>query len=153
MLRAHKRGMFKRQWDVEGDSGPLTTITGGRKESCEFELAGAGYRVERDGSKKFTLHGPQGRVAAAERDTGREWTVRASSGNVKLVRTSMWRSRLEIRQRGSAQGVIRHDGGFKRTYTAEIPADVPSPVAVFTLYLALVLFERAAATAAAASGG
>jgi hypothetical protein len=48
------------------------------------------------------------------------------------------------------QGDIRQDGAFKRTYTADIPEDVPLPLAVFTLYVFLVIVERQAAAAAAA---
>jgi hypothetical protein len=65
MLRARRRGVFKRD-----------------------SLSGTGYRIERDGRKRFVLHGPDGQVAIAERQTGREWTVRAATGNLTLVKPS-----------------------------------------------------------------
>jgi hypothetical protein len=151
MLRARRRGIFKREYEITSDGGAATSLLGGRRESCEFSLSGTDFRIERDGRKRFLLHGPDGRIATAERQTGREWTVRADSGNLKLMKPSIWRSRWEVQQRGSRKGEIRQDGAFKQTYTAGIPADVPLPVAVFTLYVVLVIFERAAA--AAASGG
>jgi hypothetical protein len=143
--------MFKREYEITSDGEAVTSLLGGRRESCEFSLDGTGFRIERDGGKRFLLHGPDGRLATAERQTGREWAVRASTGNLKLVKPSFWRSGWEVRQRGSGKGGIRHDGAFKKTYTADLPADVPPPVAVFALYVVLVIFERAAA--AAASGG
>jgi hypothetical protein len=150
MLRARKRGIFKRRYEVESGDGPLTTLAGGRREGCTFELGGGAYRIEREGRKRFLLFGPEGRIATADRDTGREWTLKSQAGNLKLAKPSFWRSHWEIRRRGSAKGTIRHEGVFSSTYTAEVPADVPLPVAVFTLYVVLVFFERAAASAAAA---
>jgi hypothetical protein len=153
MLRARRRGIFKREYDLSSADEMITTLTGGRRESCVFSLSGTEYRIERDDRKRFLLHGPDGRVAAAERQTGREWSVRADTGNLKLVKPSMWRSGWEVQQRGTAKGGIRHDGTFKSTYTADVPTDVPLPVAVFAFYVVLVLFERAASAAAASSGG
>jgi hypothetical protein len=151
MLRARRRGVFRREYEVESDGGPVTTLAGARREGCEFTLDGGGYRVERDGRKRFVLHGPGGRVASAERTTRREWAVRSQTGNVKLVKPSMWRSVWEIHQRGSARGTIRHDGVFSRSFLADVPSDVPMPVRVFALYVVLVNYEREANAAAAAS--
>lgn len=134
--------MFRREYDIESDGGPVTTLSGARREGCAFTLDGAGYRVERDGRKRFLLHGPGGRTATAERATGREWMVRAQTGNLKLLKPSMWRSVWEVHQRGSARGNIRHDGVFSRSFVADMPADVPMPVRVFALYVMLVHFER-----------
>lgn len=144
--------MFRREYEIESDGGPVTTLNGARREGCAFTLNGAEYRVERDGRKRFVLHGPEGRAATAERATRREWTVRAESGNVKLVKPSMWRSGWEVHQRGSARGTVRHDGMFSRSFAADVPSDVPMPVRVFALYVVLVNYEREANAAAAASG-
>ena len=151
MLRARRRGLFRREYDIESDAGPLTTLAGARREGCEFTLDGAGYRIERETRKRFTLHGPGDRVATAERNTGREWAVQAASGSLKLVKPSMWRSVWEVHQNGSARGSVNREGAFSRTVVADVPADVPSPVAVLTLYVALVNYEREANAAAAAS--
>jgi hypothetical protein len=148
MLRARRRGILKRVYEITSNGEAATSLLGGRRESCEFSLSGTGFRIERDGRKRFLLHGPDGRLATAERETGREWTVRAATGNVTLVKPSIWRSGWEVRQRGSRKGDIRSEGVFRTTYTADIPADVPLPVAVFTLYVILVVFERAAAASA-----
>lgn len=144
--------MFRREYELESDGGPVTTVTGARREGCEFTLDGGAYRVERDSRKRFMLHGPGGRVATAERMTRREWAVRAESGNVKLVKPSMWRSGWEVHQRGSARGTIRHEGLFSRSVAAQLPSDVPMPVRVFALYVVLVTYEREANAAAASSG-
>src|SRR5689334_17693665 len=149
MLRARRRGFLKREYEIFADGSPVTVLAGARREGCEFSLSGTGYRIERDGRKRFLLHGPDGRVAIAERRTGREWGLQAVSGNLTLARPSMWRSGWEIR--GTTTGAIRHEGAFSRTYSADMPPDVPLPVAVFALYVVLVIIERQAAAAAAAS--
>ena len=151
MLRARRRGVFRREYEVESDGGAVTTLAGARREGCEFTLDGGGYRVERDGRKRFVLDGPGGRVATADRATSREWAIRSQSGNAKLVRPSMWRPGWEIHQRGSARGTIRHEGVFSRSFVADLPSDVPMPVRVFARYVVLVNYERAANAAAAGS--
>src|SRR5262245_57930288 len=122
MLRARRRGIFKREYDLFADGEQVTSLTGGRRESCEFSLAGNGYRIERADRRRFRLMGPNGQEAVAERQTGREWRIRANTGNLALVKPSIWRSGWEIRQRGTTRGEIRHDGAFKRTYSAGVPA-------------------------------
>ena len=148
-MRARKQGMFRREYEVESDHGPVTTLAGSRREGCAFTLDGVGYRIERDGRKRFLLHGPDGRLATADRDTGREWALKAGSTHLKLVRPSMWRPVWEVRQRGSARGTIRPDGWFSRGYTADVPTDLPLPVRLLALYVALVDYERQASAAAA----
>jgi hypothetical protein len=151
MLRAQRRGVFKREYEIYSAGQLVTELTGRRREGCEFFLSGTGYRIERDGRKRFVLHGPEGRLSTAERQTGREWAVRTETGNLTLVKPSIWRSGWEVQRGGVPQGDIRPDGAFKRTYTADVPEDVPLPVAVFALYVVLVILERQAAAAAAAS--
>ncbi len=151
-MRARRRGIFRRDYEVFADGEQVTALVGGRRETSEFSLAGNDYRIERVDRRRFRLIGPEGRVAVAERQSGREWTVRADSGNLKLTKPSVWRSSWDIQQRGTTRGEIRHDGAFKRTYSAGVPADVPLPVAVFALYVVLVIFERQAAAAASAGG-
>jgi hypothetical protein len=147
MLRARRRGVFKREYEVFSASEVITMLPLRRRESSEFSLAGTNYRIERDGRKRFLLSGPDGQLATAEQRAGREWAV---TGNLSLVKPSVWRSGWEIRRGGVSQGDIRHDGAFSRTYTADVPEDIPLPVAVFLFYVILVIFERQAAAAAAA---
>jgi len=148
MLRAQRRGFLKREYEVSADGAPVTVLVGARREGGGFSLASGSFRVERDGRKCFVLHGPDGRVAVAERQSGREWQVQAASGNLTLAKPSVWRSGWEIR--GTTAGAIRHEGGFRRTYSADVPADVPLPVAVFAFYVVLLLIERQTAAASAA---
>jgi hypothetical protein len=152
MLRARRRGIFKREYDILFDGEQVTSLVGRRRESCDFSLGGNGYRIERVDRRRFRLLGPTGQEATAERQTSREWRIHAGTGNLTLTKPSLWRSGWEIHQRGTTRGEIHHDGAFKRTFSAGVPTDVPLPVGVFTLYVVLVIFERQAAAAAAAAG-
>jgi hypothetical protein len=153
MLRARRRGVFKREYEITSDDTPVTTVTGTRREGCVFTIDGTEYRVERDNRRRFVLHDGGRQIGAADRPVRREWTIKGLDTHMKLVKPSMWRSAWEIQQRGSARGTIKHDGMFSRAFIAEMPADVPAPLGVFALYVALVNFEREANAAAANSGG
>ncbi|MFI7677855.1 hypothetical protein [Actinophytocola sp. NPDC049390] len=149
MLRARRRGFFRRAYEITSDDVAVTTIDGARREGCTFTVDGVEYRVERDTRRRFVLHGPDRGLATADRATGREWTVKGMDAHMKLVRPSLWRSRWEIHQRGSARGTVAHEGMFGRAFAAEVPADVPVPLGVFAFYIVLLQFERAANAAAA----
>ncbi|MGB3438781.1 MAG: hypothetical protein WBA97_08515 [Actinophytocola sp.] len=151
MLRARRHGVFRREYEIESDGGSVTTLAGARREGCGFTLAGAEYRIERDGRKRFVLHGPDGRAATADRATHREWAIRAATGDLTLVKPSIWRSAWEVHQRGSARGTIKHDGMFHRSFAADVPSDVPMPVRLFAFYVVLIDYERNANAAAASS--
>jgi len=140
---------MRREYEMSADGAPLAVLAGTRREGCEFTLSGTGFRIERDGRKRFLLHGPDGRVAVADRTTGREWRVQATSGDLTLAKPSLWRSDWEVR--GTTTGTIRRERWFKPVYQADVPADVPLPVGVFAFYVVLMILERQAAVAAAAS--
>jgi hypothetical protein len=150
MLRARRRGFVKREYEVSADGVPVTVLAGARREGCEFSLSGRDFQIDRDGRKRFLLHGPQGLIAAADRVAGREWRIQATSGDLTLVKPSIWRNGWEVQ--GTTTGAIRHEGGFRRSYSADVPADVPLPVAVFAFYVVLMLIERQTAATAAAAG-
>lgn len=149
MLNARKRGIFKRGYDVVADGKPLTALISGRREACEFALAGVRYRIERDGRKRFVLTGPDGRAATAAQETRRSWSITAATGDAQLVRPSRWWPTWEVHQRGSQRGIIRRLA-FTRSYVADLAPDLPLPVQVFAFYVVLMIFERAARAAAAA---
>lgn len=95
MWWARRRGIFRREYEISSDGMADMSLFGGPQESCEFSLSGANFAIERDGRKRFLLYGPDGRLATAERQTGREWAVRAATGNLTLVKPSIWRSGWE----------------------------------------------------------
>ncbi|HEX2133502.1 MAG TPA: hypothetical protein VHH15_18290 [Actinophytocola sp.] len=141
--------MFRRSYDLVEDERPVTELTGFRRESCEFTLDGHRLRVDRERGKRFVLSGPTGRIASADRETGRRWAITTGDGRLELVRPSVWRSAWELRHGETSVGRFEHRGVFNWSAHAEVSADLPQPVRVFAFYVVLMLWERAAAAAAA----
>lgn len=131
------------------NGGQPFLVSRDRREACTFSLDGTDYRIERDGRKRFVLSGPAGRIATAERENGRRWALTAPHDSATLVRPSFWRSGWELHQHGSARGTIEHEGAFSSWYSANLPEDIELPVRMLAFYVVLVIFERAAAAAAA----
>lgn len=152
MLRASRHGFFRRRYGLTEDDRPVTELADFRRENCDFTVAGTTLRVSRERGKRFVLDGPDGRIASADRETGRRWSITTGTGRLQLVRPSVWRSAWELHRGGQAVGRVEHDPGlFTRSSHADLPADLPMPVRVFAYYVVLMLWERAAAAAAAAS--
>lgn len=144
MLQAHRHGMFKQAYEIAEDGRPVTVLDWARREGCAFDLDGARYEITRDGRRHFVLSGQDVRLSA-DRETGRRWTI---TGGLAVVRPSFWRSHWELERDGRPSGTIRHDGGFKRTYTADLPRDLPLPVRLLVFHVVLTQYERTAAAAA-----
>ncbi|MCT2587350.1 hypothetical protein [Actinophytocola gossypii] len=143
--------MFRRAYDLVEDDHAVTELTGFRRESCEFTVDDQRLRVDRERGKRFVLSGPVGRIASADRETGRRWAITTAAGRLELERPSTWRSAWELRRGGVTVGRFEHRGVFSWTATGDVSAELPLPVRVFAFYVVLMLWERAAATAAAAS--
>jgi hypothetical protein len=148
MLQSSRRGLFRHSYDVTEDGRPVATLTGVRREGVVFEADGSEYRVARNGYKSFTLLGPAGELARADRTNGRMWTIYSMTDALELVQPSMWREAWQLNRYGQAAGSLRKDGAFKRTSSADLPEDLPLPLRLFILTLAETLWERSAAAAA-----
>jgi hypothetical protein len=149
MLRSTRRGIFRHSYDISEDGGPVIALAAVRREGCVFALSGQEYRISRAGHRSFTLVGPAGEEATAERTKGRMWTVKSSvTGPLELVRTSVWRETWELRRFGETIGTLSKDGAFRRTSSAELPAEVPLAVRLFVVYVVEVLWERSRQAAA-----
>ena len=151
MLRSTRRGFFRHSYDISEDGRPTATVTSVRREGATFAVEGADYRVTRNGRKAFTLTGPSGEVARAERVGGRTWTVSSLHVPLELVRTSIWKETWEVRRFGEPIGALSKDGAFKNTSTADLPEDLPLPLRLFVVCLVETLWERS--RQAAAAGG
>jgi hypothetical protein len=151
MLQATRRGVFRHSYDIAYEGRPIATLAGARREGYTFELDGQAFQVTRKGYKGFSFTGSQaGEVARADRVNGRTWTLHSMYGPLELVRTSFWKETWELRRNGQPAGTLRKDGAFKRTFTADLPEDLPLPLRLFILCVVETLWER---SRHAASGG
>jgi|SRR5882757_8092306 len=149
MLQARKRGFFRRSYELTERGSRLADLADIKREGCEFTVGGHSYRISRERRKRFKLDGPGGEAAVAERGGGRRWRISSPAGSYELVKPSMWRSAWELHVNGQPVGKVEHDGGFGRSSKAELPAEVPKALQVFMFYIVLMVWERAAAAAAA----
>ena len=151
MLQSTRRGFFGHSYEISEYGRPAATVIGTRREGCTFEADGEHFRVTREGRKAFTLTGPAGEIAKAERVGGRTWTVSSLYVPLELVRTSIWKETWELRRFGEPVGSLGKDGAFKNTSTADLPDDLPLPLRLFIVCLVETLWERS--RQAAAAGG
>jgi hypothetical protein len=149
MLQSTRRGFFRHSYEISEDGRPAAVLTGTRREGCVFEVEGEPYRVVRDGRKAFTLTGPWGEMARAERVGGRTWTISSLYVPLEIVRTSIWKETWEVRRFGEPVGTLAKDGAFKNTSTADLPDDLPLPLRLFIVCLVETLWERSRQSAAA----
>jgi hypothetical protein len=149
MLQSTRRGLFRHSYDVTEDGLPVATLTGVRREGVVFENDGAEYRVARHGYKSFTLTGPVGELARADRTNGRMWTIYSMTDALELVQPSMWKEAWQLNRYGQVAGSLRKDGAFKRTSSADLPDDLPLPLRLFIVSVAETLWERSRQAAAA----
>lgn len=149
MLRSTRRGFFRHSYEISEDGRPAAVLAGARREGATFSVEGGEYRVVRNGYKAFTLTGPDGEVAKAERVGGRTWTISSLYVPLELVRTSIWKETYEVTRFGETVGTLRQDGTFKNTSSADLPDDLPLPLRLFVVYLVETLWERSRQTASA----
>jgi hypothetical protein len=151
MLRSRRLGVFRHRYEVSEDGGPAIVIAGMRREGSAFEVGGERYVVQRNGYKAFTVTGPNGLLARAQRGNGRTWTIQSMYGPLELLRTSAWKETWELRQAGESVGTLSKDGAFKRTSTADLPESLPLPLRLFVLCVVETLWERSRQSAAGAA--
>lgn len=149
MLRSTRRGIFRHSYEVSEDGRAVATLTGTRREGCAFQVDGESYQVSRSGYRAFTLSGPAGELARAERADRRTWKVTSAAEIFDLVRTSIWRETWEVRRFGEAAGSLSKDGAFTRTSSADLPDDLPLPIRLFVVCVMEALWERSRQSAAA----
>jgi len=150
MLQANRQGFFKHRYEITDGAGPVTELADFRRESCEFSLGGQRHRVARENRKRLVFHGPTGWLATADRESGKRWTIRSTTGHFELVRPSAWRSGWELHQHGRPLGTVSRKG--KRS-TAELPTTVDLPTQLFAYYVVLIIWERESSAAAGAAAG
>jgi hypothetical protein len=149
MLRARRRGLFRRVYELDENGRSLGELRQVRREGAEFTVDGEQRTVQRERSKRFQLNGPQGSVATADRETHRRWMITTPNDRFELVRPSFWRSAWELHHGGATVGRLEPEGWFGGTSRADLPANLPLALRVFVYYVVLVQWERANAAAAA----
>jgi hypothetical protein len=118
-------------------------------------VQGASFRVSREGrlNGDFLLESDRGVVARATRPSvlRRSFAVQHGSKTHTLRAQSMFRRSFALLEGDREIGAITRDGVWSRHASANLPADMPLPVQVFLIWLAVLLWKRESDAASAAS--
>ncbi len=159
MLRAIPKGWFS--WDftvVDEESGPVAEIDVSTwREKGLLTVDGVGYEVFREGlmSGAFLLKQGDSLLARAEKPSAfrRTFLIDYSDRHYTLQARSFWRRELVLLDGSLEVGSLAPEGAFSRRMRVDLPEELPLPVEVFLVWLAVILWKRAseaAATTAAA---
>ena len=117
-----------------------------------FVLGGAEYRLRREGLGGPFLLEHDGSVRARARKTrllGCEFEIEFEGDHYTLKKRSLWSHVIVLRQGAEELGTIRHTAWYKRDARVEMAERLPLVLKAFALWLALLLWKREAAAAAA----
>lgn len=159
MTTVRPHGTFRKGFDLVDDAGrPLGSFAGSAwRERGEITTGAGRAEFRRLGGRRFTLAGPAGELAVAQKPSmwsGR-WEVLTGGRRYELAKRS-WLSRtFELTGGGQVVGRVQPTGAFSGRAAVDLPAELPPVVQVFVVAVVLTLWRResTAASTAAASGG
>lgn len=154
MLEAVPAGIFSRNWVARWPGGPTAEIrVSGMRERAEFTLDGRRFRLGRERllGGAFLLEDEHGTIARAVKPSAwrRRFELGAEGEEWALEADSVWSRSFSLVRRGERVGTVGRSGVFRRRAWAELPDGWPPEVQLFVFWLALVLWRRADAAAAA----
>ncbi|MDL5154663.1 hypothetical protein [Actinomycetospora termitidis] len=153
MLEAHRVSSLRSRWEVREDDAPLLVLEAkGWRSSVRYTLDGIAYEVQASWTgSQYTLTTDDGaEVARAERIGRKRWSIVTPEGTYYFRRRSIWKADQEWVADPDTEepvGSIRRTGTWRGDAEADLPG-MPTPLAVFTLAVVLLMWEQAAAAAA-----
>jgi hypothetical protein len=155
MVTVQPHGAFKNGFDlVDGSGTTIASFSGSAwREGGEVRVGDQHWEFRRDRSRRFTLAGPSGVLASAERTSiwGGGWLLTAADRTYELARPS-WRSRrYEVRADGRVLGELHPKGMFASRTDTTLPPDMPPPVQAFVVAVVLTIWRREQSAAASAN--
>jgi len=140
---------FKPRYAVTDANGAMTSWAGrfGRQgASADFD--GQAFAFRRHSRKRFVLTADEAPLALADRSDG-QWRVSAEGSDYELVRPSIWRSAFELRAGDRTLGTISRR---RRTVSCDLSDELSMTSQAFVGFVAVAMWNREAAAAAAAGG-
>jgi hypothetical protein len=150
MLRATPTNWLSWNYDVSGDSGPLSTLMyKAVREAGWFDLDGRHFEIHREPNwGDFVLSGPDGEIARATKThiMTRHFTVRLGGMDYDLDGASTFSRGFVLRgnaaQGGFEVGSIRPQRFLSRTAVAEFADTLTNVEQHFLLWLVLLIWRR-----------
>lgn len=151
-------GWFSWDFSVLQNGSPIAKIgfPSSWREKGVLAVGGSSYNVYRErlmsGLFILELNGTQ--LAHAEKPSAlrSSFTVQHEGKTYILKVESAFRRRFLLLENDQQIGSISPDGMFTRKATADFPDELPLPIKVFLLWLALLLWKRDSEVATAAAG-
>lgn len=160
MLKARPRSWLSGDFDVYDRSGEFIggVDLSNWRERAELEVSGTRYEAtHRAASKDFELSRQDGAtILRAEKPSAfRESLHFEHGGNgYELRKESAWRRDFVLHRQGIGQvGAVRPGGMFERSWTADLPDELPPEAKLFVMWLVALLWKRQNASAGAGGAG
>jgi hypothetical protein len=153
MLQATPVGMLSAAYEISRDGMPVARWDAKRWRSGGFfSLDGERYEVRGNiWGNEFTMTDSRGAtVASAGKVSRRQWTVVCGRDTYQFQRPSIWRQRFDLVLGGTTAGFVRRPSGWRRDVEADLPT-LPSAAQVFTLVVAITVWDAASSAAAGAT--
>jgi len=157
MLQLIPQSWLSWNFDVLGDDGAVAQIkTSSWPESGTFSIDEATFRACREGvfSGEYILEQNGQPIARAQKPSAflSAFVVEYQDRNYTLKKESLIGRSFVLLENDIPAGSIQPEGFLTRKVAAGLPDDMPMPVKVFILWLAILLWRREAnAQAMAAS--
>ena len=147
---------FRWEFAISQGSQPIAGIDiSSWRERGELTVQGATFRVSREGalSGDFLLSSGEGVLARATKPSAlrRSFVVRSGAKTYTLRARSAFRRSFVLLEDDREVGGISPDAIWSHRASANLPADLPMPVQVFLIWLAMLLWKREADSAATMS--
>ena len=123
------------------------------REKAALTVQGMDYRVYREGmmSGDFVLESSGSVVARAQKPSAfhRSFVINHQGRRYTLQAESVFRRTFLLLDGGRKIGSLSPQGAFTRRATADLPPALPLALRVFVIWLAVILWKRAADAGAA----
>lgn len=153
-FRVRPHGSFEVGFDLLGPGGaPVGAFDRSVwRESGQVRVGDQFWEFRRERGRRFVLAGPSGALAVADRVSPWSGSWRLSTGGwrYELVKPSWLSRRFELRVGEVPVGRLGPKGVFDNKADVELPAELPPPVAIFVVAVAMTLWRRDNHTLAAA---
>lgn len=148
MLQIRPLRWFSWDFAVERDGQAVAALDiAWWRERGELTIGDATYTITREGfvTSDFRMTASDGTVVAAATKPSmlrRRFEIVHAGHTISLEARSAWGRTMDVQVDGRAVGAITPASAWSRRAIADLPDTLPSPVQVFVLWLAVLLWKR-----------
>lgn len=151
MLEIERAGWFKPRYLLRADGHHGMWTRRRFKEEMTGEIDGQPYELRRIDRRQLVLTDAGRELARAGAAKRGRWTISAGNSTYELQRRSHWRSDMDFLQGTARVGSIRKTRPPCGRIVCELPSELSPAAQAFVGFMALTLWNRAAASSGATS--